>query len=116
MRIKIRRLYKEYLFSRLCNILQISFERICFKKIEIVSKDQRKQKILEIREKAFNGKANRKLITICFKAIHQSLKNHKRAFSLLIHVENVLMFYRMAYAWNAIINKTQAEKYKNMGK
>jgi len=41
---------------------------------------------------------------------------HHRGFSMMIHIENVFIFYRMAYAFAAIKRVYTAKKYKAMYK
>ena len=48
--------------------------------------------------------------------LRKCLMDHKQGFARLIHAENVMMFYRMAYAWNALLNKNEVEQYKRVSK
>ena len=56
------------------------------------------------------------LLQNSFTYIKRVTKGHRIGFSIMIHIENVFIFYRMAYAFAAVKRKFTAEKYKAMHK
>ena len=75
------------------------------KKIDIEAKSNHKDKIISQRLKKYNRKVELNLKRSVFNGILDCLNNHKSAFSKLIHVENVMIFYRMACAWTSLRRK-----------
>ena len=57
-----------------------------------------------------------KKIKNTFGYLKRLAKGHHLGFSIMIHIENVFIFYRMTYAFAAIKRKYTVEKYKAMHK
>ena len=113
---KIKKTYKTLLLARFLNICQISCERQTFSALQEHIKLHKREKDLERKVDKYVEAQTKKRISDIFGYIKRVAKGHRLGFSIMIHIENVFIFYRMSYAFAAIKRKFTVEKYKAMHK
>lgn len=111
---KIKKAYKLFLLARMVTIFSCTAERQAFGSLRISVKQQQQE-----------NEAIKKAVSFCeakIKSKHKSIflwlkrqaLGHHQGFARLIHIENVFLFYRQAYAFAAIKRVYTAEKYTAM--
>ena len=113
---KISKAYRLFLLARMFTIFQNSCGKLTFSSIKDYIKDNQKeyQQIKKAKEFADN-KIKERHQKIFF-WIKRQAQGHFQGFARLIHIENVFIFYRLAYSFAAVKRVYTAEKYKAMHK
>ena len=113
---KISKAYKTFLSARMMSVFQLSCQRQTFSSIqEYIKANQRYYELNKKVDRFIEDKLLLKKKTI-FRWVKRQAVGHQQGFRQLIHIENVFIFYRVAWAFAAVKREFTAKKYEAMYK
>lgn len=105
-----------FILARFMTILNESCKRQTFSVLQQHTQQHRRIQQVDKKIDKFIEASRKKQIALIFNKLKRLAKGHHNGFAIMIHIQNVFIFYRLANGLAAIKRKYTEEKYKAMHK